>query len=221
MPELKILGDSPTTEDGLGFGSYVEIILDAINNFDAESSLTIGIHGSWGSGKTSLMKMLEKRLKGYLFSIDVESEEDLNKGIISEKLKKRFEYNGISLSSDATVEAVSQFQISAKRSHDRALYRKIDIQFRKIFNYGTSSVAKKRDEWVISDEEKFIVKKDYRKLDIYKADNNVKTIWFNAWAYGSDEPIGLALLQQVLIEFQKEEKTKKSRDLTHIPHILI
>jgi Cdc6-like AAA superfamily ATPase len=63
MPELKILGDSPTTEDRLGFGSYVDILLDAIRNFDAESSLTIGIHGSWGSGKTSLMRMLEKRFE--------------------------------------------------------------------------------------------------------------------------------------------------------------
>lgn len=52
MPVLKILNDSPTTEDGLGFDSYMAILLDAIHNFDATSSLTIGIHGSWGSGKT-------------------------------------------------------------------------------------------------------------------------------------------------------------------------
>jgi hypothetical protein len=104
MPEIKILGDSPTTEDGLGFDPYVNILLEAINNFDATSPLTIGIHGRWGSGKTSLMRMLEKRFE------------------------------------DA---------------------------------------------------------------------NSVKTIWFNAWAHGREEPIGLALLQQVLIEFQKEEKTKE------------
>jgi predicted KAP-like P-loop ATPase len=104
MPELKILGDSPTTEDGLGFDSYVDILLDAIRNFDAESSLTIGIHGSWGSGKTSLMRMLEKR---------------------------------------------------------------------------------------------------------FEADNAVKTVWFNAWAHGQEESIGLTLLYRVLTEFQKEEETKK------------
>jgi hypothetical protein len=63
MPEIKIVGDSPTIEDGLGFDSYVSILLDAINDFDAESPLTIGIHGSWGSGKTSLMRMLERRFE--------------------------------------------------------------------------------------------------------------------------------------------------------------
>jgi HEAT repeat protein len=103
MPELKILGDSPTTEDGLGFDSYVDILFDAIINFDAKNPLTIGIHGRWGSGKTSLMRMLDKR---------------------------------------------------------------------------------------------------------FEKDNKVKTIWFNAWAHGREEPIGLALLQQVLIEFQKDKKTK-------------
>lgn len=104
MPEIKILGDSPTTEDGLGFDPYVDILLDAINNFDARNPLTIGIHGSWGSGKTSLMRMLEKR---------------------------------------------------------------------------------------------------------FEDDNSVKTIGVNAWAHGREEPIELALLQQVLIEFQKEEKNKE------------
>lgn len=104
MSKLRILGDSPTTEDGLGFKSYVGILFDAINNFDAENPLTIGIHGSWGSGKTSLMKMLEKKFEG---------------------------------------------------------------------------------------------------------DDSVKTIWFNAWAQGKEESIGLALLQLMLIKFQDEEQNNE------------
>ncbi len=102
-PKIEIFGDSPTIEDGLGFEDYAGILLDLIGNFDAESPLTIGIHGRWGSGKTSLMRMLEKR---------------------------------------------------------------------------------------------------------FEDGEGVKTVWFNAWAYG-DEPIGLALLQQIVIEFQKEKKLKK------------
>jgi uncharacterized protein (UPF0147 family) len=83
MPEIKILGDSPTTEDGLGFDPYVNILLEAINNFDASSPLTIGIHGSWGSGKTSLMRMLEKgfeydnRVKTIWFNAWRYSKEDI------------------------------------------------------------------------------------------------------------------------------------------------
>jgi len=118
MPQLKILGDSPTTEDGLGFGAYVDILLDAIYNFDATSSLTIGIHGSWGSGKTSLMRMLEKR---------------------------------------------------------------------------------------------------------FEDDNDVKTIWFNAWAHGGEESIGLALLHRVLTKLQKEEgnKEKVGNVLANVVKLLV
>jgi len=104
MSRLEIFGDSPTTEDGLGFDDYADILLELIGNFDVRSPLTIGIHGRWGSGKTSLMRMVEAK---------------------------------------------------------------------------------------------------------FEDDKKVKTIWFNAWAYGRDEPIGLALLQQILIEFQKEEGLKE------------
>jgi hypothetical protein len=38
-----------------------------------------------------------------------------------------------------SLEAVSQFEIPTKRSPDRAVYRKISIQYRKKSNYGTSS----------------------------------------------------------------------------------
>jgi len=100
VPRLEIFGDSPTIEDGLGFDEYADILLGMIGNFDTRSPLTIGIHVRWGSGKTSLMRMVEAK---------------------------------------------------------------------------------------------------------FEDDKKVKTIWFNAWAYGRDEPIGLALLQQILIEFQKED----------------
>ena len=36
-------------------------------------------------------------------------------------------------------EPVSQFEISIKRNPNKALYRKIRIQFRKISNYGIAS----------------------------------------------------------------------------------
>ncbi|MEA1965734.1 MAG: HEAT repeat domain-containing protein [Euryarchaeota archaeon] len=85
----------------MGFDDYADILLELIGNFDARSPLTIGIHGRWGSGKTSLMRMVEAK---------------------------------------------------------------------------------------------------------FEDDTKVKTVWFNAWAYGRDESIGLALLQQILNEFQKEEK---------------
>lgn len=49
--------DRETIDDCLGFSSYVESLADVCLEADI-APLTVGIFGSWGSGKTSLMKML-------------------------------------------------------------------------------------------------------------------------------------------------------------------
>lgn len=46
--------------DPLGFSSLAELMAEVIT--ENEPNLTVGIYGNWGSGKTSLMRMLEKRL---------------------------------------------------------------------------------------------------------------------------------------------------------------
>ncbi len=53
--------DRETLDDCLGFSSYVESLADVCLEADI-APLTVGIFGSWGSGKTSLMKMLRQRI---------------------------------------------------------------------------------------------------------------------------------------------------------------
>ncbi len=57
---FSILNDLPTDIDALDFKSYAKTI-DNICKM-ASTPLTIGIFGSWGSGKTSLMKMIREGL---------------------------------------------------------------------------------------------------------------------------------------------------------------
>ena len=49
-----VLPDVPTVEDKLNFAPYARTRLDIILNPDTETPLSIGIFGSWGSGKTSI-----------------------------------------------------------------------------------------------------------------------------------------------------------------------
>jgi KAP family P-loop domain len=59
---LHLLDDNPTYEDSLGFASTADVIVTAIKNA-SRRPLTIGVFGGWGSGKTSLMQMVEASLK--------------------------------------------------------------------------------------------------------------------------------------------------------------
>ncbi len=54
--------DRETDQDCLGFASYVEVLARCCTH-ESLSPLTLGIFGLWGSGKTSLMKMLKKRIE--------------------------------------------------------------------------------------------------------------------------------------------------------------
>jgi len=55
-----IVNDQPTETDALDFMPYVETLADIIQT--GNTPLTIGVFGTWGSGKTSLMKMVKKSL---------------------------------------------------------------------------------------------------------------------------------------------------------------
>lgn len=57
-----IVNDQPTDTDALDFTPYVETLADIIQT--GNTPLTIGVFGTWGSGKTSLMKMVKKNLPG-------------------------------------------------------------------------------------------------------------------------------------------------------------
>jgi tetratricopeptide (TPR) repeat protein/Cdc6-like AAA superfamily ATPase len=55
--------DKPSRRDYLDFKAYAEPLADLISRESTQTPLTVGLFGAWGSGKTTLMRMIERSLK--------------------------------------------------------------------------------------------------------------------------------------------------------------
>jgi len=55
--------DNETSEDLLGFKVHADLLIDVIND-EAILPVTIGVFGDWGSGKSSILRIVEKELSG-------------------------------------------------------------------------------------------------------------------------------------------------------------
>jgi hypothetical protein len=61
-PSTHIATDLWTTDDELGYGAYAYALSKFMMHKQSEPPLTISIQASWGGGKTSLMRMIQKYL---------------------------------------------------------------------------------------------------------------------------------------------------------------
>lgn len=57
-----ILDDRPADRDALDFTPYRDIFVDILRDPDTRTPLTVGLFGSWGSGKTSLITMIKSQI---------------------------------------------------------------------------------------------------------------------------------------------------------------
>ena len=64
MESLKIISDNTENRENIAFGfdAYANAIAELIATKSNKTPFTIGISGSWGSGKTTLMKQVENLL---------------------------------------------------------------------------------------------------------------------------------------------------------------
>lgn len=59
---MKILNDTYANIDLIGHEVYSQGLVNVIESIEANGSFTIGVYGEWGSGKTSLLKQIQKTI---------------------------------------------------------------------------------------------------------------------------------------------------------------
>ena len=57
------VSDSPADQDSLGFEEIADAFAALVESASTEPPITIGIEGTWGTGKSTLMMMIESRLR--------------------------------------------------------------------------------------------------------------------------------------------------------------
>lgn len=62
QPQVPLFDDNPTTLDLLGFGGVVDAVVRVLGSGGLDP-VTIGIQSGWGGGKSTLLKLVEERLK--------------------------------------------------------------------------------------------------------------------------------------------------------------
>lgn len=63
-PGLSVLSDAPSghSTDRLQFSRYIEPLTEVIMNDATQTPFTVGVFGAWGSGKSSLLEMIDQKL---------------------------------------------------------------------------------------------------------------------------------------------------------------
>ena len=76
---IMILSDNETKVDRLNNLAVAKTIVSIIKG--SEESVSIGVHGDWGAGKSSILAMVEEELNGVADCQDSETDKDISEYI--------------------------------------------------------------------------------------------------------------------------------------------
>ncbi len=173
---LRIITDEPTLDDALDFDKYSANLANVIRN--STPRFTIGIFGGWGTGKTTLMKMIEASLA--------------RKDIPLFNWQRILSFNDDSVKLQNYL--ISRFPIVKGWMIDNEFVRgennkSIKVKYSRPFESLSISIDEKNTFASLSINggffhNEFVVRKRGEEgfdFDVYERESEILTVWFNAW----------------------------------------
>jgi hypothetical protein len=112
---MRLLSDNPTTDDLLGFQVLADFAAGVIVD-RPDLPFTIGVFGEWGSGKTTLMKMVERRLEDPIKTVWFNAWKYDGKEVLWNALIQQIFYAMLTDPAIAAAEHASQFKSRVKEA---------------------------------------------------------------------------------------------------------
>ena len=206
------------SQDKLGFAPYVFGLKEFIDSLDTETPLSIGLNGAWGSGKSSMMGMLETELKKRTihgaFSARVKWFVDWIRGTW---------WVGLGYLWSLTLKLFRQTQraedirtaLHFGRSIPNMVTNEFEAQFHKFINLLIHDDLEKSGQRNLSSEKQEQLRAEYkRRLEEWARRSYLRVmmpparhycVWFNAWKYSDQDQIWAALALATLRQLAKEK----------------
>ena len=174
---------------------------------------SIGIYGDWGTGKTTLMRMVEKKLNTFVkeeefFWDDLANNSSGLKSFLKEYYKVDWIENS-QFENDKGHKTIRIYGANKVRETDeRGTYFDKSIHSLSL----SLNDEKNKATFVIDGKEirQFNVKRVNNKSKIYLQENEILTVWFNAWRYEREDQFALiALMKTIAYAMSELQHTKK------------
>jgi hypothetical protein len=164
------------------FSKYSEAVVSIINGSDPK--FCVGIYGEWGSGKTTLMRMIEKSLTPERFRWEDIPGNNSGCEVLIGYLKNNFDIDWIdnpSFTKSEDSKSISLTNQGGSESLTISLNRRL-----------TTAYLKLNDRPIYQ----FLVRREDTGLSI--CENNILTVWFNAWRYENEKEFALIPLMKTI-----------------------
>jgi KAP family P-loop domain len=198
--QAKILTDeieleTTNPDEEFSFEDYSNAIVSIVNG--SQQKFCVGIYGEWGTGKTTLMRLVERKLRPHVFYWDNVRAEDSHKlsddgqelmNFLRENFKGfdwidngKLEFKKTNENKALTISDISSSNYLSIILDENDNKAKLELNDEGVYNF---SVVKQKDD------------NENEKLSIRR--NNVLTVWFNAWRYEREEQFALVPLMKTI-----------------------